>query len=59
MKTQLFRKLVFMKAKPKKVHLVSISRHFDTYVVVDGEYTMNYSKNGVHNIQKRFTLQKN
>ncbi len=57
MKTQLFRKLVFMKPKPEEVQLVSISRYFDPYVVVDGEYTMDYSKNWVHNIQVDDTME--
>jgi len=57
MKTQLFRKLVFMKPKPEEVQLVAISRYFDPYVVVDGEYTIDYSKNWVHNIQVDDTMQ--
>ena len=40
MKTQLFRKLVFMKPKPEEVQLVSINRYFEPYVVVDGEYSI-------------------
>ena len=57
MKTQLFRKLVFMKPKPEEVQLVAISRYFDPYVVVDGEYAIDYSKNWVHNIQVDDTMQ--
>ena len=57
MKTQLFRKLVFMKPKPEEVQLVSISRYFYPYVVVDGEYTIDYSKNWVHNIQVDDTME--
>jgi hypothetical protein len=57
MKTQLFRKLVFMKPKPEEVQLVAISRYFDPYVVVDGEYAIDYTKNWVHNIQVDDTMQ--
>jgi hypothetical protein len=51
MKTQLFRKLVFMKPKPEEVQVVSINKYFELYVVVDGEYNIDYSKNWIHNIQ--------
>ena len=57
MKTHLFRKLVFMKPKPEEVQLVSINRYFEPYVVVDGEYSIDYSKNWVHNIQVDDTMQ--
>jgi hypothetical protein len=57
MKTQLFRKFVFMKPKPEEVQLVSINRYFEPYVVVDGEYSIDYSKNWVHNIQVDETMQ--
>ena len=57
MKTQLFRKFVFMKPKPEEVQLVSINRYFEPYVVVDGEYSIDYSKNWVHNIQVDDTMQ--
>ncbi len=57
MKTQLFRKHVFMKPKPEEVQLVSINRYFEPYIVVDGEYSIDYSKNWVHNIQVDDTMQ--
>jgi len=57
MKTQLFRKFVFLKPKPEEVQLVSINRYFEPYVVVDGEYSIDYSKNWVHNIQVDDTMQ--
>lgn len=57
MKVQLFRKLVFMKPKPEEVQIVSISKYFEPYVVVDGEYSIDYSKNWVHNIQVDETMQ--
>ena len=57
MKTQLFRKLVFLKPKPEEVQIVSINKYFEPYVVVDGEYSIDYSKNWVHNIQVDDTMQ--
>jgi len=57
MKTHLFRKFVFMKPKPEEVQVVSINKYFEPYVVVDGEYSIKYSKNWVHNIQVVDTMQ--
>jgi hypothetical protein len=57
MKTQLFRKLVFLKPKPKEVQIVSINKYFEPYVIVDGEYSIDYSKNWIHNIQVDETMQ--
>jgi len=57
MKTQLFRKLVFMKPKPEEVQVTSINKYFEPYVVIDGEYSIEYSKNWSHNIQVDETMQ--
>jgi hypothetical protein len=57
MKSKLFRKFVFMKPKPEEVKVVSISKYFEPYVVVDGTYVIDYSKNWVHNIQVDDTMQ--
>jgi hypothetical protein len=57
MKTQLFRKLVFMKPKPEEVQVVSINKYFEPYVVADGEYSIDYSKKWIHNIQVDETMQ--
>jgi hypothetical protein len=57
MKTQLFRKFVFMKPKPEEVEVVSINKYFEPYVVVDGEYSIDYSTNWTHNIQVDATMQ--
>jgi hypothetical protein len=55
-KTQLFRKLVFIKPKPEEVQVISIDKYFEPYVVVDGEYSIDYSKNWSHNIQVDETM---
>ena len=57
MKTKLFSKLVFMKPKPEEIQIVSIDKYFEPYVVVDGEYSIDYSKNWSHNIQVDETMQ--
>ena len=57
MKTKLFRKFVFLKPKPEEVQVVSINKYFEPYVVVDGEYNIDYSKNWIHNIQVDETMQ--
>ena len=57
MKTKLFSKLVFMKPKPEEIQIVSIDNYFEPYVVVDGEYSIDYSKNWSHNIQVDETMQ--
>jgi hypothetical protein len=56
-KTMLFRKLVFMKPKPEEIQIVSIDKYFEPYVVVDGEYSIDYSQNWSHNIQVDETMQ--
>ena len=57
MKTKLFSKLVFMKPKPEEIQIVSIDNYFEPYVVVDGEYSIDYSKRWSHNIQVDETMQ--
>ena len=57
MKTRLFRKFVFIKPKPEEVQIVSIDKYYEPYVVVDGEYIIDYSKKWSHNIQVDETMQ--
>ncbi len=57
MKTNLFSKFVFMKPKPEEIQIVSIDKYFEPYVVVDGEYSIDYSKNWSYNIQVDETMQ--
>jgi len=46
-----------MKPKPEEVHVISFDKYFEPYVFVDGEYTIEYSKNWNHNIQVDETIQ--
>jgi hypothetical protein len=57
MKTNLFSKFVFMKPKPEEIQIVSIDKYFEPYVVVDGEYSIDYSQNWSYNIQVDETMQ--
>jgi hypothetical protein len=57
MKTEMFRKFFFVKPKPEEVQVVAINKYFEPYVVVDGEYSVEYSKNWIHNIQVDETMQ--
>jgi len=56
MKTRLFRTLYFMKPKPEEVQIISIEKYFEPYVVAEGAYHIEYSKNWVRNIQVDETL---
>lgn len=55
-KTKLFRKL-FMKPKPEEVQITAIDKYFEKYIVVDGEYSIEYSKKWSQNIQVVETMQ--
>jgi hypothetical protein len=57
MKTQMFRKFVFIKPKTEEVRIVSIDKYFEPYVFVDGEYSIVYSKKWVHNVKVDETMQ--
>jgi len=57
MKTHLFRTLIFLKPKPEEVQITSIDKYFEPYVVADGEYHIEYSKNWTRNIQVDETMQ--
>ena len=57
MKTQLFTKFMFLKRKPEEIRIVSIDKYYEPYIVVDGEYTVDYSKEWVHTIEVDETMQ--
>ena len=57
MKTELFTKFMFLKRKPKEIRIVSIDKYYEPYVIVDGEYTIDYSKKWVHAIEVDETMQ--
>lgn len=51
MKTRLFTKFMFLKPKPKEIRIISIDKYYEPYIVVDGKYTIDYSKKWVHTIE--------
>jgi hypothetical protein len=56
-KTKMFQKFIFIKPKPREVQIVSIEKYFEPYIVIDGEYSLEYSKDWTHNIQVHDTMQ--
>ncbi len=56
MKTGLFRTLYFIKPKPEEVQILSIEKYFEPYVIVEGSYHIDYSKNWAQNIQVDETM---
>jgi hypothetical protein len=56
-KKKLFRKLIFMKPKADDIQTISIDKYFEPYIVVGGEYNIEYSKNWMRNIQVDDTMQ--
>ena len=57
MKTSLFRTLLFMKPKPEEVQIISMDKYFEPYVVADGHYCIDYSKNWTRTLQVDETMQ--
>ena len=57
MKTRPFSKIFFMKPKPQEVQITTMDKYFEPYVVVDGNYNIDYSKNWSRNIQVDETMQ--
>lgn len=56
MKTGIFRTLYFIKPKPEEVQIISIEKYFEPYVVAEGGYHIDYSKNWTRNIQVDETM---
>jgi len=48
---------MFLKRKPEEIRIVSIDKYYEPYIVVDGEYTIDYSKKWVHTIEVDETMQ--
>ena len=57
MKTELFTRFMFMKPKRREIHIVSIDKYYEPYIVVDGKYTIDYSTKWVHTIEVDETMQ--
>jgi len=57
MKTRLFTKFMFMKPKTREIRTVSIDKYYEPHVVIDGEYTIDYSAKWFYYIQVDETMQ--
>ena len=57
MKTRLFTKFMFIKAKSREIRIVSIDKYYEPHVVIDGEYTIDYSAKWFYYIQVDETMQ--
>lgn len=57
MKNKLFTRFIFLKPKTMEIRVVSIDKYYEPFVIVEGEYTINYSKRWVHKIEVEETLQ--
>jgi len=56
-KTQLFTKYLFLKSKPEEIKIDTMEKYFEPYIVIDGKYSIDYSKNWNHQIQVDETMQ--
>ena len=57
MKTRLFTKFMFRKPKSREIRIVSIDKYYEPHVVIDGEYTIDYSAKWFYYIQVDETMQ--
>jgi len=57
MKTRLFTKFMLIKAKSREIRIVSIDKYYEPHVVIDGEYTIDYSARWFYYIQVDETMQ--
>ena len=57
MNTRLFTKFMFIKAKSREIRIVSIDKYYEPHVVIDGEYTIDYSAKWFYYIQVDETMQ--
>jgi hypothetical protein len=50
-KNQMFKKYFFLKSKPEESEINILDKYFEPYVVIDGKYSIDYSKNWEYSIQ--------
>ena len=56
-KTDLFTKFMFLKPRSSQIRIVSLDKYYEPYIVVDGEYIIDYSKEWVYTIEVDETMQ--
>ena len=57
-KDQIFTRYLLIKSKPEETKIDTIDRYFEKYVVVDGKYSVEYSKKWDHSVNVDETMQK-
>ena len=57
-KDHFFKKYLFLKSKPEETMIDTIDKYFDKYVVIDGKYSIEYSKKWSHTINVDEEMQK-
>jgi len=57
-KNQMFTKYFFLKSKPEESIINTIDKYFEPYIVIDGKYRIDYSKNWNHSIKVDEEMQK-
>ena len=57
-KNKTFKKYLFLKSKPEETKIDSIDKYFEQYIVIDGKYVIDYSKNWNYLIQVDEEMQK-
>ena len=57
-KNQMFSKYFFLKSKPEESQINTIDKYFEPYIVIDGKYSIGYSKNWDHSIKVDEEMQK-
>ena len=50
-KNQMFKKYFFIKTKPEESKINTIDKYFEPYIVIDGKYSIDYSKNWKYQIK--------
>jgi len=58
MKNKLFIKFGFSKPRPEEIRVVSVDKHYEPYVLVDGKYNVDYYKKRVYTLDVDGTAEK-
>lgn len=57
-KSQMFSKYLFLKSRPEESEINTIDKYFEPYIVVDGIYSIDFSKDWSHSIKVDEEMQK-
>ncbi|HVP27228.1 MAG TPA: hypothetical protein VMT26_06145 [Candidatus Bathyarchaeia archaeon] len=51
LKDQLFARFGFLKPKPEEIELVSVDKYYEPYMIISGEYSIDYYRKCVHTVR--------